>query len=296
MAEQAAETKSPDTKHEWGVITDMMDAYHRRAGHTFLRADTLKCDRHGKYDCRLYQGEDGEIFGGKCPDCHAEDERKRSEQEASQMAIEHQQRMLERRIGNAAIPLRFLERTLENYEITEGEKQKAIHDFCTGYAADFDKASNTGASIIFSGGVGTGKTHLSIGIASKILRDGYTARYATVSSCVRRVRASWRSDTETEDDAIRLFSVPDLLILDEVGLQSGSDNEHQILFEILNARYEDCQPTILITNLPLRDDVRDGVVVAKGLQSYIGDRLLDRMREGGGKAFTLDWKSGRAGR
>jgi DNA replication protein DnaC len=281
---------------DWDFVINLADRHHERSGHTFLRSDTLTCPSHGGYPVRLWQDAEGKTLGDKCPECRREEDQRKSEEEAAQRIADSQRAGMEKRFGRAEIPFRFQDRTLENYQVTEGEKQRAIHEFCVNYAANFKAALQTGASIIFSGGVGTGKTHLSIGIASHVIRAGFSARYATVSGCVRRVRASWRSETETEQDALALFSVPDLLVLDEVGLQSGSDNEHQILFEILNSRYEQCQPSILITNLPLRDDSRDGVVVAKGLQSYIGDRLLDRLREGGGKAFTMDWKSGRAGR
>jgi DNA replication protein DnaC len=278
------------------IFTSMKTAWHKRAGHTFLRKDTLTCITHGAYDCEIYQAPDASLVGDKCPQCENELSAQREREAQAAAFAENNRRNLEHKLQSAAIPFRFKDRTLENYEITQGEKQAAIHAFCVQYAENFEKAIELGTSIILSGGVGTGKTHLSIGIAHHVIRSGYSALFSTVSSCVRRIRSSWRSDTETEMDAMRLFVKPDLLILDEVGLQSGSDNEHQILFEILNARYEQCLPTILLTNLPLRDDVQGSTVVRKGLQSYIGERLLDRMREGGGKAFTFDWKSDRAGR
>ena len=45
------------------------------------------------------------------------------------------------------------------------------------------------------------------------------------------------------------FIRPDLLILDEVGVQFGSETEKMILFEIINGRYEQLKPTIVISNL-----------------------------------------------
>ena len=73
---------------------------------------------------------------------------------------------------------------------------------------------------------------------------------------------------------------PDLLILDEVGVQFGSDAEKLILFEIINTRYQDMKPTILISNLTLVE-----------LGKYIGERVVDRMREGGGAILSFDWDS-----
>ena len=67
------------------------------------------------------------------------------------------------------------------------------------------------------------------------------------------------------------FIRPDLLILDEVGVQFGSETEKMILFEIINGRYEQLKPTIVI-NSNLR----------RALTDYLGERVVDRLREGGG--------------
>ena len=78
------------------------------------------------------------------------------------------------------------------------------------------------------------------------------------------------------------FINPDLLILDEIGLQHGSEAEKIILFEILNERYMQCKPTILISNLDIND-----------LKEYITERVIDRMREGGGQKIVFNWESNR---
>lgn len=78
---------------------------------------------------------------------------------------------------------------------------------------------------------------------------------------------------------------PDLLILDEVGVQHGSDTEKLILFEIINGRYEAARPTIVISNLD-----------AAGLEQFLGERAFDRLREGGGRLVVFDWESHRGKR
>lgn len=74
-----------------------------------------------------------------------------------------------------------------------------------------------------------------------------------------------------------------MLILDEVGVQFGSESEKIILFEILNERYLNMKPTILISNLN-----------PAALQEYVGERVMDRMRENGGIILKFDWKSHRS--
>ena len=71
-----------------------------------------------------------------------------------------------------------------------------------------------------------------------------------------------------------------MLILDEVGVQFGSETEENLLFDIINTRYEDRKPTILISNL-------DGA----GVKKYLGERAFDRIREDGGKLIPFTWSS-----
>ena len=74
----------------------------------------------------------------------------------------------------------------------------------------------------------------------------------------------------------------DLLILDEVGMQFGSDAERLLLFDVLNGRYEELKPTVLIGNLAV-----------DALPDYLDIRLLDRLRENGGVVVPFTWSSER---
>lgn len=58
-----------------------------------------------------------------------------------------------------------------------------------------------------------------------------------------------------------------------------------ILFEIINTRYEKMRPTILISNLTREE-----------LVTFIGERVLDRMSDGGGCTLAFTWESYRSKR
>jgi DNA replication protein DnaC len=135
--------------------------------------------------------------------------------------------------------------------------------------------------MILSGKPGTGKTHLAIAIARAVVAGGATARYSTVGDAMRFIRASYDDDAKrSEGQAIDAFVAPDLLVLDEVGASGGSEHEHRMFFEIINKRYEQARCTLLVSNL-MGDELR----------SFLGDRVLDRMRDGAGKLLTFDWPS-----
>lgn len=79
------------------------------------------------------------------------------------------------------------------------------------------------------------------------------------------------------------FTATDLLILDEVGVQFGTDYEKVIITDIINRRYNDMRPTIILSNL---DELE--------LCDYLGARVMDRMFEGGGGVIAFGWDSYRA--
>lgn len=237
------------------------------------------CALHGEF---LSRNIFGKIWSG-CPGCAKDSQEKAREAEAA-AAQELARKTWERRIGEAGIPERFRSRTLESFIVTTENQGKAL-EFATAYAAGFAEAMASGKSALFLGKPGTGKTHLAIGIGLEIMRQKETRSvyFTTVIRAIRRIKDTWsRGAAESESEAISDLTFPSLLILDEVGIQYGSDTEKMILFDVLNDRYENRKPTLLLSNLAL-DDVK----------AYLGERVFDRLREDGGEVVTFDWGSHR---
>jgi len=234
------------------------------------------CENHGEYDSR-------NIFRDmwtKCPVCshEQEEEKRKTEEEKNRLAkIDEYQRL----IGKAGIPERFKDRKLNTY-ITENEGQKHALEFAKLFTCEFDDVYKTGRSAIFCGKPGTGKTHLAVGIGLEIINK-YSVGFTTVQRVMRRVKDSWRKDAEeSETEVIKLYTTVDLLIIDEIGVQFGSEFEKNAMFDILNERYEDRKPTILLSNLTQIE-----------VKVFLGDRIYDRLREDGGKCIAFDWESKR---
>lgn len=249
------------------------------------------CDAHGEYESRCYIG----LAWTGCPKCAAEcAAAARAEVEAK----EHAARLAawQRKIGDAGIPERFRDRRLGTFIARTAAQRRALA-FAEGYAGAFDEALRVGRCALFLGRPGTGKTHLAVGVGMHVMEHGNrSVLFTTVMRAVRRVKDTWsRSSAMSESEAVASLVFPDLLILDEVGVQFGSDTERLILFDILNERYEKRRPTILLSNLTI-DDCDDGAGRAvPGIKSFLGERIFDRLREDGGEAVVFDWESYRTG-
>ena len=236
------------------------------------------CEFHGAYESRnLFRS-----FWSGCPQCGAEREAQEKVERERKGRSEWLQAW-QRKLGSAGIPERFRDRSLESF-VAETDAQQRALDFALNYAKEFDAVLETGRSALFIGKPGTGKTHLAVGIGLHLMnRDSRSVLFSTVMRAIRSVKDTWSKDSEqSETDAIASLTDPDLLILDEVGVQVGSETEKLILFDVLNERYENRRPTLLLSNLDLG-----------GVRTYLGERVFDRLREDGGEAIVFDWQSHR---
>ncbi len=244
--------------------------------HAQPKSKSAECDQHGKFESKCFIGS----IWTKCPICDAERaQREAADEEARER--ESRRSAWHLKIGQSGIPARFKERTLQNFVAVTDAQRRALA-FAKQYADEFDHVMTTGRCALFIGKPGTGKTHLAAGIGLQVMRDqNRTVLFTTVMRAIRRVKDSWtKGSTDSESKAIEALTFPDLLILDEIGVQAGSEFEKLTLFDVLNERYEKRKPTILISNLSASD-----------VKNYLGDRVIDRLREDGGKSIAFDWES-----
>jgi len=155
---------------------------------------------------------------------------------------------------------RFYDATWENWEAETPEQKSVLEKV---------KQQAWNKNLFIIGGNGTGKTHLAMCLA----KDGAT--YCLVPELFRTVRENQDIEQETIDE----YGECDLLILDEVGRQKGTDFERNLFFEIIDKRWNNMLPTTLIGNI-------DKIEFAE----LYGTATLDRLRP---ETVELNWKSKR---
>jgi len=249
---------------------------------TTERTEPAECKTHGEYLSRVTEVL-GRTFRLGCPTCYSEREAEKARIEK----IESDKRSAARRdsdLQKTGVALRFRDRTLASYR-AETPKQKAALSACLQMVDQIVSGAAKTPNLIFCGRPGTGKTHLATGIAIALLDARFHALKINAADMVRAVRSTWSRDSErSEDQVLDDFANRSLLIIDEIGVQTGSDNEKLIMFEVINRRYEACRPTLLISNLS-----------PDQIKAELGDRVMDRLREDGGRMIAFDWESERRG-
>ncbi len=221
----------------------------------------MTCEKHGAFESRRIIGK----ILSRCPKC--ESERRVAEQaKEAEEARRHTEALRAKRLGRAAVPERFQGRSFDTFIADTPEKMRClsvVRDYCE----NFDGNARKGSGLILSGMPGTGKSHLAGAVLQAHLEKDVL--YATCLDLIRMVRETWRKDSsQSERQVLSYLSGLDLLVIDEMGVQYGTDGEQTILFDVLDGRYRSMKPVILLTNQN-----------AEGLKAFVGERTFDRLRE-----------------
>jgi|ETNvirnome_2_300_1030623.scaffolds.fasta_scaffold00725_11 DNA replication protein DnaC len=80
-----------------------------------------------------------------------------------------------------------------------------------------------------------------------------------------------RNSTTTEQEEIERFIKPHLLVMDAFEVRGDTEFENRVLDHIIDRRYDDRKPTIIITN----DSIEN-------MGNVLGPSIMDRIRESGG--------------
>lgn len=238
---------------------------------------TMNCEIHGEYDVKVSAIGSKFVVKENCSECAKIKERERLDREAEIEKNEAKIR-LGKRIERTGVSKRNLWKTFDSFKV-DNEMQGKNLEVCKSFSSAV-LAGSVCPNLFMIGSVGTGKTHL----ASSVIHELIDKKSIEIIRCIDLIRAlkdTWsRESSATESQVINYYSNLDVLIIDEVGIQFGSETEKMFMFDIINGRYENMKPTIFISNLDMDN-----------LKAVLGDQAVDRMREDGAKVLIFDWAS-----
>ena len=161
--------------------------------------------------------------------------------------------------------------SLDYYKANREEYARMEHSFrrVRDYAEQFTlNEKSAPESLLFLGGTGLGKTHLSTSVAKVVIERGYDVFYNSAVGmisdfeCRRFGNAMALGDA---DNTERYISC-DLLILDDLGTEVVNQFTQSTLYYILNTRLNMNRPTVISTNLS-----------AMELRKNYSDRITSRL-------------------
>ncbi|MBP7527128.1 MAG: ATP-binding protein [Syntrophorhabdaceae bacterium] len=144
--------------------------------------------------------------------------------------------------------------------------------------------------LVLTGDTGTGKTHLAVGVLRELVRNGHIryaddARFVPVPELLADIRACYRPGGPDERDIMDRYSRLKYLVLDDLGAEKTSEWSISTLYLIIDRRYRDMRPTIVTTNLSMKE-----------IPAILGQRISSRLT--GGKIIEIkagDYRTKRFG-
>ena len=138
--------------------------------------------------------------------------------------------------------------TFDSFETSyypDTQRAEKIKSACVKYGTQFTTRSK---NIIFYGGTGLGKTHLSLAIANAVINRGYSVVYGTAQN----ILSDLQNENFNRTDNLRYYERAvlncDLLIIDDLGTEFKSSYTVACLYNIINTRILAKLPTIISTN------------------------------------------------
>ncbi|MDQ3282081.1 MAG: ATP-binding protein [Acidobacteriota bacterium] len=182
----------------------------------------------------------------------------------------------QQRLGSARVPKRYEHCSLESFREKSSVlkiAKKRVQEF-----VDLWPNTPEGKGLLLMGACGVGKTHLAVAALLEIIRSGKQGRllFTNFQDLIQEIQATFDdSNANTKSEILRPVLEADLLVLDELGSQKPTQFVQDILYYVINTRYNEERTTIFTTNYYDRSaDAKE-----ETLEQRIGTRLRSRLAE-----------------
>jgi DNA replication protein DnaC len=181
----------------------------------------------------------------------------------------------QQRLAAAQIPKRYAHCALETFKAGSPTLRNAkarVQEF-----VDLWPGTDEGRGLLLIGPCGSGKTHLAVAALVEVINAGKPGRtlFSNFQDLIQEIQASFDNDqVPSKSELLRPLLEVDLLVLDELGSQKPTTFVQDILYYVINTRYNEERTTIFTTNYADTADAKE-----ESLTQRIGVRLRSRLYE-----------------
>lgn len=191
------------------------------------------------------------------------------------LAESRRKREFDRLYPESGVKYRYSAAFLSSFSADTAE-QKKLKSLVEKFLREFlESETHRGMEwLVLLGRRGTGKTYAACTICNELSSMGHAAQYIALPRLLSEIKQGYGKGENRLNDFI---NVP-FLALDELGVIRLSEDDYRNLLILLDERYAEELPTVLISNSPGLD--------------FLGEALIDRLSEIA-KIITLEGESRR---
>lgn len=142
----------------------------------------------------------------------------------------------------------FEERTMRewNFENDNGLNPRMEHAKL--YVEQWQEMKKTGYGLLLWGGVGSGKSYMAACIANALLEQEERVLMTNFATIINGIFSA-----ADKNDYVNAICSYDLLIIDDLGVESHSEYRMEGLFNVIDKRVRSGKPMIITTNLTIKE-------------------------------------------
>ena len=189
-------------------------------------------------------------------------------------SLGHYQTELLRVVGSLTETMRK-QMTFENFrvgrELRASRQERDTLKFALDTARSFGEAPK--GWLLLTGEPGRGKTHLAVAILNERLDQGQRVFFATVSTLLDHLRATFRPDSLIGyDELFEEVKTASLLVLDDLGSEVSTPWAEEKLYQIIVRRHDALAPTVITSNLASLKELEEA---KPRIRSRLSDSLVE---------------------
>ena len=195
-----------------------------------------------------------------------------------------------RLLKSARIPSRYEHCTLADFDTDFPGAHRSLAAARLAAGRFVEEYPTQKSGLLFIGPIGTGKTHLAVGIIQELIRTkGISCLFSDYRELLKEIIDSYNPSVQaTELEILRPVVEIEVLVLDELGSVKPTQWVWDTVSYVLNCRYNENRTTIITTNfLNLEPGALQGaqknfsqaeLARAAARDETLGDRITERMR------------------